>query len=171
MARRSPSGFFVHGTYWHLTVTMTFSSHSHHSQWQSCWQADKRSALPSKCSGRMMLRTRKHSCRTGLPSCRIRLCHSFSFPAWASDFQQAVRTLARCSTSFAVVFGGHPSDTGVLDIDSGVTIDLSAFLEATLVDNPSAAWLGPGTHRREVYNVLEAQHVVVSRRTGCAAWR
>lgn len=64
--------------------------------------------------------------------------------------------------SFAVASGGHSTLTGASNINHGVTIDLSALSEVTLVDDHQAVWLGAGARWEEVYGTLEPHGLTVS---------
>jgi hypothetical protein len=60
-----------------------------------------------------------------------------------------------------VVSGGHSSNEGASNVESGVTIDLHSLDEVTLVEDGSAVWLGPGARWGNVYAILEQHNLTV----------
>ena len=90
------------------------------------------------------------------PRCRF-------YPQHARDVQQALSNiLIPNNVSFAVVSGGHSSNTGASNIHDSITIDLSHLNDITLSDGNATVFIGPGARWNDVYSQLESQSLTVS---------
>lgn len=91
------------------------------------------------------------------PSCRF-------LPSNAEDVRIALEVLYERNASFAVSSGGHTSNPGFSNIDSGVTIDLSSLeqVQVTDEDGTAAVWIGPGARWGDVYRSLEPEKLTVA---------
>ncbi|KAK9783653.1 hypothetical protein SCAR479_00212 [Seiridium cardinale] len=83
-------------------------------------------------------------------------------PKTAEEVAKAIKPLAAANERFAIRSGGHTNWAGSNNIESGITIDLSA-LNATIVSpDLKTATIGPGARWRDVYAELHHHHLVVA---------
>lgn len=66
------------------------------------------------------------------------------------------------NASIAVVSGGHSSNQGASNIDSGITIDLGLVSGVEILEDSESVWIGPGSQWSEVYAALEPHGVTVA---------
>jgi hypothetical protein len=91
------------------------------------------------------------------PTCRF-------LPSNAEDVHLALQVLHKSNASFAISSGGHTSNPGFSNINSGVTIDLSSLnqIRVTDEDDKAAVWIGPGARWGDVYRALEPERLTVA---------
>ncbi|KAK9413970.1 hypothetical protein SUNI508_11422 [Seiridium unicorne] len=83
-------------------------------------------------------------------------------PKSAEEVAKAIKPLAAVNERFAIRSGGHTNWAGSNNIESGITIDLSA-LNATIVSpDLKTATIGPGARWRDVYAELRNHDLVVA---------
>ena len=89
------------------------------------------------------------------PSCRFLALSS-------RNILDALSIIIKHNTTLAIVSGGHSSNPGGSNIDSGVTIDLGLLNEVTLTGDGSEVWIGPGARWGDVYKALEPYGLTVA---------
>lgn len=81
-------------------------------------------------------------------------------PASTSDVSKTLTVLAGArlfglQCPFAIRSGGHTPWAGAANIDSGVTIDMSAINQVTVAAGQKTTSVGPGARWIDVYTVLD----------------
>ncbi|KAM3067986.1 hypothetical protein ACMFMF_009353 [Clarireedia jacksonii] len=87
----------------------------------------------------------------------------FFSPSSEADIASALSLLSRHNCSFAIKSGGHGIWGGIANIQNGVSIDLAKFnaLEIENQGNETVVKIGVGMKWGQVYNLLDAQGLVV----------
>lgn len=66
------------------------------------------------------------------------------------------------NTSIAVASGGHSSNQGASNIDSGITIDLAPLFGVEVAEDGNSVWIGPGAKWSDIYAVLGPHGLTVA---------
>ena len=85
-------------------------------------------------------------------------------PHSAKDVSAAVKTLTRLGDKacpFAVRAGGHTPWAGSANIQDGVTIDLSAWNQATVSSDGDTVYAGPGATWGDIYSKTDPLNLTV----------
>jgi FAD/FMN-containing dehydrogenase len=82
-------------------------------------------------------------------------------PTSPEDVSATIKLLAKSGSPFAVRSGGHASQPGAANSESGITIDLRSLKEIKLQSNEAIVSIGSGAIWGDVYSVLDSRGLAV----------
>lgn len=89
------------------------------------------------------------------PACRLT-------PSNSHETSQLIQYLSEHDIDIAIVSGGHSTTVGATNLDSGVTLDLSALSSIIISSDRFSVTFGPGTRWLQVYEHLDPHGLTVA---------